>query len=49
MREMSLDDKVGKDRDHTDLGLPRRRRLGQPEDDLIKREANSLVSEAMRD
>jgi len=48
MREMSLDDKVGKDRDTSisdylvdDVRI-------SPEEDLIKREANSLVSEAMR-
>ncbi|TDI46863.1 MAG: RNA polymerase sigma factor RpoD/SigA [Acidobacteria bacterium] len=47
LREMSLDDKVGKDRDTPIADYLVDHNLVTPEDDLIKREANSLVSEAM--
>jgi RNA polymerase primary sigma factor len=48
MREMSLDDKVGKDRDTSISEYLVDDASVSPEEDLIKREANSLVSEAMR-
>ena len=48
MREMSLDDKVGKDRDTAISDYLVDDATVSPEEDLIKREANSLVSEAMR-
>jgi RNA polymerase sigma factor (sigma-70 family) len=47
LREMSLDDKVGKERDTPIADYLVDHNLITPEDDLIKREANSLVSEAM--
>jgi RNA polymerase primary sigma factor len=47
LREMSLDDKVGKERDTPIADYLVDDNLVTPEDDLIKREANSLVSEAM--
>jgi len=47
LREMSLDDKVGKERDTPIADYLVDDNLITPEDDLIKREANSLVSEAM--
>ena len=49
LREMSLDDKVGKERDTPIADYLVDDNLVTPEDDLIKREANSLVSEAMTD
>jgi RNA polymerase primary sigma factor len=48
MREMSLDDRVGKDRDTSISDYLVDDVTVSPEEDLIKREANSLVSEAMR-
>jgi len=48
MREMSLDDKVGKDRDTPISDYLVDDGTVSPEEDLIKREANTLVSEAMR-
>ncbi len=47
MREMSLDDKVGKERDTMISDYLVDRRCSSPEDDLIKRESSSLVEEAM--
>ncbi len=47
LREMSLDDKVGKDRETPIADYLVDDNLVTPEDDLIKREANSLVSAAM--
>jgi len=47
LREMSLEDKVGKERDTPIADYLVDDNLTTPEDDLIKREANSLVSEAM--
>ena len=49
LREMSLDDKVGKERDTPIADYLVDDNLITPEDDLIKREANTLVSEAMTD
>ena len=49
LREMSLDDKVGKERDTPIADYLVDDNLITPEDDLIKREANTLVSEAMAD
>ena len=49
LREMSLDDKVGKERDTPISDYLVDDTLITPEDDLIKREANTLVSEAMGD
>ena len=49
LREMSLDDKIGKDRETPIADYLVDDNLVTPEDDLIKREANSLVSEAMTD
>ena len=49
LREMSLDDKVGKERDTPISDYLVDDSLITPEDDLIKREANTLVSEAMAD
>jgi len=49
LREMSLDDKVGKERDTPIADYLVDDNLITPEDDLIKREANLLVSEAMTD
>jgi RNA polymerase primary sigma factor len=48
LREMSLDDKVGKDRDKSIADYLVDSGSTSPEDDLIKRESNSLVTEAMR-
>jgi RNA polymerase primary sigma factor len=47
LREMSLDDKLGKDRDKPIADFLVDVRSVNPEDDLIKREACTLVSEAM--
>lgn len=47
LREVSLDDKVGKERDTLISDYLVDRRCSSPEDDLIQREANSLVGEAM--
>jgi RNA polymerase primary sigma factor len=47
LREMSLDDKVGKERSTPISDYLVDEGCTNPEDDLIKREANSLVSEAM--
>ena len=47
LREMSLDDKIGKDRTTPISDYLVDEGCGSPEEDLIKRESNSLVSEAM--
>jgi RNA polymerase primary sigma factor len=47
LREMSLDDKVGRDRTTPISDYLVDDASGNPEDDLIKREANDLVAEAM--
>jgi RNA polymerase primary sigma factor len=47
MREVSLDDKVGKDRDKPIGEYLVDPACSSPEDDLINRESNSLVGEAM--
>jgi len=47
LREMSLDDKVGKERSTPIADYLVDESCGSPEEDLIKRESNSLVSEAM--
>ncbi len=47
MREMSLDDKVGRERDTPISDYLVDDSHNSPEDDLIKREANCLVTEAM--
>lgn len=47
MREVSLDDKVGKDRDKPIAEYLVDPSCSSPENDLINRESNSLVSEAM--
>jgi RNA polymerase primary sigma factor len=47
LREVSLDDKVGKDRDSSISEYLVDKNSHSPEDDLIRREANSLVSEAL--
>jgi len=47
LREMSLDEKFGKDRDKPIADFLVDVRSVDPENDLIKREATSLVSEAM--
>jgi len=47
LREVSLDDKVGKERDTVISDFLVDRRFSSPEDDLIKREASGLVGEAM--
>jgi len=47
LREMSLDDKVGKERDTSIADFLVDDNSASPEDDLIRREANSLVTEAM--
>jgi RNA polymerase primary sigma factor len=47
LREVSLDDKVGKEREASIAEYLVDKNLTSPEDDLIRREANSLVSEAM--
>src|SRR5262245_24258163 len=47
LREVSLDDKVGKERESSIAEYLVDKNLTSPEDDLIRREANSLVSEAM--
>jgi RNA polymerase sigma factor (sigma-70 family) len=49
MREMSLDDKVGKDRETSISDYLVDDGSVSPEEDLIKREANSLVGDAMRE
>jgi RNA polymerase sigma factor (sigma-70 family) len=48
LREMSLDDKLGKDRDKPISDYLIDARSTNPEDDLIRRESNDLVAEAMR-
>jgi RNA polymerase primary sigma factor len=48
LREMSLDDKLGKDRDKPISDYLIDARSTNPEDDLIRRESNHLVAEAMR-
>ncbi len=48
VREMSLDDKIGKDRDTPIADYLVDRDCSSPEDDLIHREANVLVGEAIR-
>lgn len=48
LREMSLDDKVGRDRDTPISDYLVDSDSISPEEDLISREANSLVAEAMR-
>jgi RNA polymerase primary sigma factor len=47
LREVSLDDKVGKERDTSISEYLVDKNTTNPEDDLIQREANSLVTEAM--
>jgi hypothetical protein len=47
MREVSLDDKVGKDRDKAIAEYLVDPACSSPEHDLINRESNSLVGEAM--
>jgi RNA polymerase primary sigma factor len=47
MREISLDDKIGKDRDKPISDYLVDPASASPEDDLIHRESNSLVGEAM--
>jgi len=47
LREVSLDDKVGKERDTLISDFLVDRRFSSPEDDLIKRESSNLVGEAM--
>jgi len=47
LREMSLDDKVGKDRDKPVSDYLVDGNCTSPEDDLIRREANALVGEAL--
>ena len=47
LREMSLDDKFGKDRDKPIADFLVDARSVNPEDDLIKREASTLVAEAL--
>ena len=47
MREVSLDDKVGKDRDKPIADYLVDPACSSPENDLINRESNSLVGEAM--
>ena len=47
MREVSLDDKVGKDRDRPIAEYLVDPACSSPEDDLINRESNSLVGQAM--
>ncbi len=47
LREVSLDDKVGKERDTLISDFLVDRRFSSPEDDLIKRESSSLVGDAM--
>ncbi len=47
LREVSLDDKIGKDRDKPIGDYLVDSSCSSPEDDLIKREANTLVGEAM--
>src|SRR5262245_14636256 len=47
LREVSLDDKVGKERDTVISDFLVDRRFSSPEDDLIKRESSNLVGEAM--
>ena len=48
MREMSLDDKMGRERDKPISDYLVDARSTNPESDLIKRESNGLVAEAMR-
>jgi RNA polymerase primary sigma factor len=47
MREMSLDDKIGKDRDTPISDFLEDKDLTTAEDDLLKREASTLVTEAL--
>jgi len=47
LREMSLDDKVGRDRDTSISDYLVDEEANGPEEDLVKREANSLVTEAL--
>ena len=47
MRELSLDDKVGRDKDTPISDYLVDINCSSPEDDLIKREANSLVTESL--
>ncbi len=47
LREVSLEDKIGKDRDKPIADYLVDASSASPEDDLIKREASSLVSDAM--
>jgi RNA polymerase sigma factor (sigma-70 family) len=47
LREVSLDDKVGRERDTTISDYLVDRNCTSPEDDLIQREASSLVTEAL--
>jgi RNA polymerase primary sigma factor len=47
LREMSLDEKIGKDRDTPISDYLVDESSSSPEEDLLKRESNTLVSEAM--
>jgi len=47
LREMSLDEKIGKDRDTPISDYLIDDNCSSPEEDLLKRESNTLVSEAM--
>jgi RNA polymerase primary sigma factor len=47
MRELSLDDKIGKDRDTPISDFLEDKDLTSAEDDLLKREASTLVTEAL--
>jgi RNA polymerase primary sigma factor len=47
LREVSLDEKIGKDRDKPISDYLVDQNCSSPEDDLIKRESNGLVGEAM--
>ena len=47
LKEMSLDEKVGKDRDTPISDYLVDKEAEGPEEDLVKREANTLVTEAM--
>jgi RNA polymerase sigma factor (sigma-70 family) len=48
LRELSLDDRLGKERDKPIADFLVDASSTNPEDDLIKRESNTLVTEAMR-
>jgi RNA polymerase primary sigma factor len=48
LRELSLDDKMGRERDKPIADFLVDARSTSPEDDLIKRESNGLIAEALR-